>query len=286
MTLHSARAPTSDSSNFSEPQSWDDFVGNKQLLECMQDLVYNVRRRNKRSKLNHLIGGASRSGKTAAVELTVKALLCCNLDMDSLNPCGSCSNCADRFYKHGTGEWNTQVDFANETDNPTPVRSHFLPVDCARASQSDIESLLDILRLDDGNLKIVYLDEVHRLAHRAMDERFLKPLESYPAIWLASSAMMKGNNTAPSLDQMFQNRFDTKIETEKPSRGELANWLGRKCGEASITVEDVGKALPLLADRANRSPGLALQVLNRAYQSRKRHLTIQMIEKHTFSFNP
>ena len=120
-----------------------------------------------------------------------------------------------------------------------------------------------------------------------MDERLLKPIEMYPAIWLASSASIEkeGENDDQKIDKMFQNRFSYRIKTQRPNTREMMLWLVARCKQFGIMVEEAEATLPRLVERSNHSPGMALQVLNKAHKKRKPLLTMKMVEDHIFDFD-
>jgi hypothetical protein len=273
------------------PESWDDIAGNQDLKEYWQDCLKGVRTSGYRSGYNLLVTGGSREGKTSTISFGIKALLCCDFDLKTMNPCHQCVNCTSRFYLNGTGEWHSQVDYPDLADpakHRTPVRSHFVSIDCSRLREADVNDLCMKLRVDDGNLKIVYLDEVHRLARRNMDEMLLKPLEDYHAIWIASSAVVKkdGIGDGEKLDKMFQNRFSYRLQTQRPTKAEMVDWLLSRCEQFSIMLnDDAEKTLSTLIERSNRIPGMALHVLNKAHKKDDRMLTLEMVEKHIFDLD-
>lgn len=268
------------------PERWDQVVGNQALKEYFWDMIWCVRKQGHRSGFNLLATGSSREGKTSLITLGIKCLGCLNLDFETMNPCGKCKCCTLNHHLYGNDGWENVVDFLNEHEAPTPVRYHYRPIDCTRISEAELERVLSELRVNDGNLRIVYLDEVHRLARRSMDEKLLKPLEDFPAIWLASSAYVKRHaGDGHSLEKMFQNRFTFRLSTEKPSRSELILWLAERCHEWNIPVETPEKTLERLAERCRHVPGMALQILNKAHKKRSRLLTSAMVEEHVFDFD-
>lgn len=178
------------------------------------------------------------------------------------------------------------VDFVDENEAPTPVRYQYHPVDCTRLSEAGLEAKLTKIRVCNEDLRIIYLDEVHRLSRRFMDERLLKPLEDSPAIWIASSANVKSNgDDRHGLEKMFQNRFTLQITTELPDLDQLVIWLAERCYEWGIRVELPEVTLPRLAERCHQVPGMAPQVLNKAHKRRSKLLTREMVEEHTFDFD-
>ncbi len=269
-----------------KPETWEDVVGNQELKELCLGLIHRVRILGSTEAFKLLVTGVSRGGKTSLIEFVIKVLLCCNLDRESLVPCGKCVNCKNRVYKFGTGDWNGHVAFFDNSENQTPVRFHYHPLDCARAGTQEVEELLNEIRIDDGDLRIVYLDEVHRLSKQSLDERFLIPLEHYKVIWFASSAMVKesSHDSAQKLDKMFQNRF-LRVQTEKPDETEMTHWLARRCHQHELNCDDAENVLRLLSRRSNLIPGMALQVLDRACISTNRELTREMVERFPFDLD-
>lgn len=266
--------------------SWDQMIGNSRLRTYCQDVVLGVRERGVLSGYNSLIKGPSRTGKTSAIKLMVQAIGCLNLNFDTLAPCGTCFNCRHKNHILGNEGWVEIADVLGESEAPTPIRYLYLPVECPRLTVGDLDELIAKVRYDDGNLKIIYLDEVHRLGRNFNDEKFLGVLEDSSAIWIASSAnLQRDPGDKPSaLDKMFCNRFSFRINTEKPSIEELMIWLADRCEEFGLAVEAPEETLRELSLRSMRVPGLALHVLNRAHKSRSRELTRQLLEEHDFSF--
>lgn len=269
-----------------QPQCWDHIVGNQKLKEYFWDMIWCIRKEGHRSGFNLLTTGESRSGKTATVSFGIKCLGCYDLDFETMNPCGRCANCTMNHHLYGNEDWEGFAEWLSEEEAPTPIRYSYLPIDCTRP-ESELEASLSKIRVNDENLRIVYLDEVHGLKRRNMDEKLLTPLEKYPIIWIASSAVIKKDHAddKSKVDEMFQNRFSFRINTQKPSVEELTAWLAQRCTELGIQCEDARETLRHLAQRSNRNTGMALHVLNRAHKKRSKILTKEMVEDHVFNFN-
>lgn len=268
------------------PERWEQFAGNRELKEYFWDMIWCARKEGHRSGFNLLATGVSRSGKTSMITFGIKCLGCLKFDFDTMNPCGMCKCCTLNHHLYGNDGWENIVDFVDGQDAPTPVRYLYHPIDCTRLSEADLESKLAKLRVCNEDLRIIYLDEVHRLSRRFMDERLLKPLEDFPAIWIASSANVRRDGEGgQTLDKMFQNRFSFRITTELPTLDELVIWLAERCDEWNIRVETPERTLPRLAERCHGVPGMALQVLNKAHKRRSKTLTFEMVEEHTFDFD-
>jgi hypothetical protein len=229
------------------PSSWDEVVGNPELKEHLRDVLWSVRVKGDYSGNNTLVFGPSRSGKTATLKLFMRCLVCHHLDEDSLNPCNrECPPCRAGSEHFGEGGIFQQVH---------RVFFHCLPIDCTAITESELRERLADLR-DFSGVRAVYLDEIHRLARRGMNEQLLKKTEERDFIWLASAISVKG------LEEAFLNRFSTKIKTEAPSVEELAAWLEDRCRSLKLDWDD-SHTMIRLAQRSNGMPGLALHAAPR-----------------------
>jgi hypothetical protein len=258
------------------PRRHEDIVGNGRLKRSLWDHVRATRLEGSRRPARILAYGPSQSGKTATIQYAIKCMGCLNLDTSTLNACGNCFNCQMKNHIYGNRGWEDITLCLGSTAAITPIRYHFIPIDGARVSQPELDEVLDELRYDEGILRIIYIDEVHRLARRRMDEQLLIAMQSYNASWIASSARVD------ELDAMFLNRFYERIETERASIPELGLFLARKCAEWGIRSQAPQADLERLAERCQRIPGLALQVLQRARARHDGTLTRDMIEEHVF----
>lgn len=277
------------------PSRWDQIIGNQPLKEYFWDMIWCVRQEGHRSGFNLLLTGPSRGGKTSGVTLGIQALGCFNLDFDTFNPCGQCSNCTAKIGLHGNDGWENWVDlFEDEETAKKSVRYLYIPLNCGSLDEAEIDKVLAKVRVDDGTLKIIYLDEVHRLVRRGLDSQLLVPLEKHQVVWIASSAYVRkddnedgheGRQKHYELEKMFQNRFTFRIATQKPTVEEMAVWLAERCQEWGIRVEDPEPTLIRLSERSRQLPGMALQVVNKAHKRRSKLLTRQMVEEHVFDFD-
>lgn len=185
--------------------TWDQIVGNKKLKEYFWDMIWCIRREGHVSGFNALITGPSRGGKTSTVSFGIKCIGCLRFDYDTMNPCGECSNCRLNHHLYGNEGWENFVDVLGDDDVSTAVRYHHMPLDCSRLNETQIDDCIDRIRINDEKLRIITLDEVHRLSRRSMDERLLKCIEDFPAIWIAMSANVKkeDDNDLKKLEKMF-----------------------------------------------------------------------------------
>ena len=254
---------------------WSEIIGNVKLKKSLWKLIRCVREQGNFEPYSIFAYGVSRGGKTSTIQYAIKCLLCDNLDHETLDACGHCQNCktnADLYSHYG---WGSFIDPARPGEKS--VRFFFVPVDCSRVTEAELEEILLKIQGNAGQLVIIYLDEFHRLARRRMDEKLLKAIESYPAIWLASSAMTR------ELDVMIKNRFDEKIEIQLPEEDDLAEFLAMRCKELGIWCPDNPKqTLTRLAKRASRITGMALPLLRQACRTPDRALTMDMVNEHVF----
>lgn len=246
------------------PSRWEECIGNRKIVHTYRGLLKQIRLQGKKRAGRYFIHGPSRSGKTATTKLFAQALLCHELNPRTLDPCGLCSACtmdAAQFGQRGLEAYLAQG------------KVHYLPIDATKfTGVSDVIDLLTELRSYDGT-RVVVLDEVHRLQHRAMDEQFLKPIEEKDFIWIASSA------STENLELMFLNRF-VKLATQLPTAEKLAFWLQDRCEAEAVNYEET--ALLRLAERAECVPGVALQAIDFASLDPGTGLTLELVEDFEF----
>lgn len=255
------------------PQRWDHVVGNEDLVEHYQETLRMMLDWEKtgmsawnRKGPSTMVLGNSRSGKTAVTKLFVQSLICEKLDVNTLNPCCLCGPCRRNVARFGEEGLFTDAVCG---------KVHYVPVDCANVTADEINNLIIRLR-DYAGIRVVYLDEVHRL-HRPnsfLEEKLLKPVHETNGMWIASSIRPEG------LEKQFLGRF-TIIYTALPQEDTLALWLSSRCKDWGIARESE-ETFSRLAERANCVPGMALQVLARAYRKSPRFLALKLVEQHVF----
>jgi hypothetical protein len=213
------------------PDRWDLFIGNYRAKKLLRQLVKRIRQqialgdKETLSRLCILLLGGSRSGKSSLVKFFIRCILCELLDMETLDPCCmQCSAC-----KQNSGLYGDAGIFRNlrgaDPGHEWEANLHVVPLDCSRFLGPS--ELIDKLRdLNDGitygGLRIVYMDEVHRLVNRSMDDILLKTIEDTPNLWILSTA-----KPGP-LEDMLLNRV-IKLSTEPPTQeNEMEKWLCAK----------------------------------------------------------
>jgi DNA polymerase III delta prime subunit len=261
-----------------QPRSWDQMPGNYRIKKFFLSLARTLRKqiaKNKNRVLKHmcfLLSGAGRSGKTAATKLLIRCIVCKQLDEVTMTPCdGTCKGCQPIFENTPEGESGMFV-ILETPENRTPV--HFFLINCAKIySPAELkEKLTEISQYAGSGYIIVYLDEVHRLVQRQMDQMLLKEVEEAKYLWFFSTAKPQG------LEDMFQNRL-LIFETELPTVEEMEKLLVDLCDESGITWEPEGIVRAI--EKSNRIIGHALRALALA-SINPEGLTMDLIENDWF----
>lgn len=248
------------------PESVEQIVGNEKQIQYFREAL----KTGGRTPPTILLGD-SRTGKSATIKLFAKILMCEQALEDAPGPCLECDACKDRPDRYG----QRGVEVHMRTDRKMANgKIHFVPCDCTQFTEQSIRDLLSELRDYDG-LRIVYLDEFHRLARRGLDEMLLKPVEEKNFVWWASAVSTEG------IDQMLLNRFCVRLRTEPPTEAALAEWLALRCVAWQLQWDDP-QTLIDLADRSGLIPGKALHVLARAAATSDRMVTKTMLDSHDF----
>jgi hypothetical protein len=271
------------------PSNWSQIAGNKKLKEYLLDLISGVRNHHFTTGYNALVVGDSREGKTATIKLGIKCVGCYDFDFTTMNPCGKCPNCTMNHHLWGNTGYENYCDMVDDKQVSTPIRYRFVPIDCTRVTPKEMDELIVSLQPREDAVRIIYLDEIHRLVRKGMDldHQLLKPMEELEAIWIASSANVKNaeGKNIKKLEKMFLNRFDYVIETEKPDIQEFSKWVMERCVESGVQIDDPETVLPRLAARSSKNIGMALKVLNKAHKRRSKTIDIQLVEDQIFNFD-
>lgn len=270
--------------------SWDHYLGNPKLVGHGKSMVNAFRFRGKRKGWNTLITGESQSGKSSFVKLVMQSMGCYAITPQMLDPCGKCLNCRFKHHIHGNNDWEDVDIFLTSEDSQLPGaawRYAFRFVDCSRVTASEIDDLALWSHQNSDKNQFVFLDEIHRLSRNHLDERLLIPMDECPITWIGASAMIKtatleGGN---GLDMMLQNRFSYRIETVKPPMNEMKQWLSVQCQLAGVAVEKGDATLEKLATSSGRIPGMAIELVEKAYNRDDERLTDAMIDEHVFCFD-
>lgn len=260
-----------------QPRSWDEVIGNYRIKKYFRRLAKKVRKSIDGNanlvldQMSFLLTGLSRTGKTALVKLLIRTIVCNRLDAETFAPCdGTCPACSHIAGKEGREGKSGLFVNLDTPDEKTLV--HFHLIDCTKIqTPADVENKLTEISQScaQGDYVIVYLDEVHRLVKRGMDEILLKEVEEKRYFWFFSTAKPGG------LEDMFQNRL-IKLTTELPTVEEMEKLLVDLCGEAGMNWEP--EAIIRLIEKSNRIVGVALQALAMAFLDPDEGLTLDLVE--------
>ena len=255
------------------PSTWDHFLGNLRLKRFLQRLLRSVRESVRKgrvrdlNKLCFLLAGLSRSGKTSMISFFVRCLVCRILDEMTLNPCdGVCENCRGKPWLY-----DGHAGIFSQAEGDGGVHVHFQVIDAAMIEgPSHLREKVRELHDFGGDVRVVYIDEVHRLVRREMDEILLKAIEQKGLIWIFSTAKPAG------LEDMFLNRL-IKVSTDLPGADELEAWLADRCDEWGINWEP--EAVMRVAEKSNRVVGTALHALALAAVEPEVGLTLELVDE-------
>ncbi len=249
------------------PQRFDQIVGCETAKEHFQELLLG-------SEIggNTLIIGPSGSGKTACVKTYVRSLMCANRDAVTASSCGNCSSCCgfDQRYE----EAGLFAEFQDRSWARGRLPVHFFPLNCGEISKRGLKRLFRKLESFQGH-RVVFLDEVHRLRRDHLDEMLLVPLRELKAMFVGATAKPE------ELDEMFRNRFSTKLTTAKPQPAELAEFIRDRCREWGIQIESDETVIALVR-RSHCIVSNVISALSRAAAKRPSLLTQERVESFEF----
>jgi DNA polymerase III gamma/tau subunit len=256
------------------PPRWELFLGNHRIIKHFKGLVKKLRRLGAEgpvrdlNKLCFLLYGPSRSGKTALVKFLVRCITCQRLNPETLNPCeGDCPACRQKPELCGLEGLFTDLLLGAGSGERMPL--HFAVVDCTliHTPEQLREKLITLTSY--SGIRLYYLDEVHRLVHRGMDEMLLKAVEEKDFLWFFSTAKPGG------LEDMLQNRL-LKFTTEAPTAEKMEAWLADRCNEWGINWEP--EAVMRVVEKSNCIVGTALHALALASIDPEEGLTLDLVE--------
>lgn len=256
------------------PGTWDDFVGNRQVVRHFKNIVRTIRIEKQIKDHSTLLIGPSGVGKTAMVRKMAQCILCENLCPETLNCCNKCEACKKLAYLEGNDDIVSRID-ADEGR----IDHIFSPIDCTK-SNLQIQSCLGELQVAPSKIRIAHLEEVGCLANDSKDLETLVPLEDRGFIWIGTGMDYKG------LSPAFFRRFATKLRPTLPTRDELAIWLTKQSVGFGVRCESL-ETMQRLAERAGLRPAYGLQVIKYAqnFPGDEAVITRDMVEEHIFDFN-
>ena len=241
------------------PRTRDDIAGNSEIKQFLWGQFGAIRFEEQHHGSNAMIIAPPGTGKSTAVRLFLMSLLCENLDQH-LNPC-HVPHCCGRDSL--TGRCGL---FAQESS----VHVEVMTVNCADVHPDQLRRVREIADARSGPL-VIWLDEVHRLARRNLDEELLVAMDTTEAMWLATSTTVGGPEPA------FVDRFRLRLSTSPPTRNEFVGWLAARCVDCGVRVDNP-TTLALIADDIGRNGRQGLAALSFAISLNNRLLTRSVAE--------
>ena len=236
------------------PKKWSDIVGNMEIIQLwMGFLIHGI--------CNACFTGPSRTGKTRAITLGIKAL-CCTNRTEELNPCGMCWTCkaldGERHCHSGT--------FVGLTGGVHTFKA----INCETVTEKELMDLH--LEVDlDNPATILYLDEVAALGRRGLERLILKDSDEPKSTWIASAVKVKpiAKPKGEPPDREFlsvpmQGRFAVYGGTTVPSEAELTQWIKDRSQDWEIIIEDEELSIPLMIYLSDLRVGLVIHIFSAA----------------------
>jgi len=235
------------------PSCWSEIAGNSEVVETWKNFIAN-------GLCNALFTGPSRSGKTRATRLGIRALLCPNRT-GLLSPCGKCSACK------ATDEGRTV--HAGVFRAMTGSEYSFYPVDCETVTADELDSLHTEVKFE-NETTVIYLDEVAALRRRRLEGRLLKVIDETKAIWISSAISLKREKGkrkgewTERLSKEMKGRFAIKVGTSLPHPDDFYTWIEGMARAWKIVILEPATTIPLMVKRSRCRVGYVVNMFAEA----------------------
>jgi DNA polymerase-3 subunit gamma/tau len=212
------------------PQTWDDVVGQKHVIQTLAQAVASGRTAHA-----YLFSGPRGTGKTSMARILAKAVNCLAED-PAARPCNECAHC--RAINGGTFMDLIEIDAASNT------------------SVEDIRDLRERVLFSpaEGRFKVYIIDEVHMLSTAAFNA-LLKTLEEPPAHVLFVLATTEVHKIPATVISRCQRHEFRRLGVE-----EMVIHLEQMAKEEGLQVERA--ALETVARQATGSMRDAVSLLD------------------------
>lgn len=241
------------------PSRFEDYIGNQKVKETVYNTLRNATESGKSFPQKIMLTGATGCGKTTLARIIVREYMCENRDpvMGACGECGACLEC-DYYIQTGRAEDIQDVDEIDITIN---------------GGKADIERINEEIQvLPMRKWRVMLFDEVHQATEQAQNA-MLKTFEEPPAHALIIIATTNPEKLLPTL----VNRFNLRLEIQKPSIKELVAHLKNICSLENIPNDNEG--LRIISARANRIIRDALNLLEHVASSRKSAEVSSVVEE-------
>jgi hypothetical protein len=235
------------------PGCWTEIAGNSKVIETWKNFIAN-------GLCNALFTGLNGSGKTRAISLGIRALLCPNRT-ELLSPCGKCPACK------ATAEGRTV--HAGVFTAITGSEYSFYPVDCETVTADELDSLHTEVKFE-NETTIIYLDEVAALRRRRLEGRLLKVIDETEAIWIASAISLKRKKGSRKgewterLSKEMKRRFAIKVGTSLPHPDDFYTWIEGRARAWEIVILEPATTIPLMVKRSRCRVGYVVNMFSAA----------------------
>ena len=223
-------------------ETWDDVLGNDSIKALLQNTLRALET-GKQFRLNTLLLGDSRQGKTSILEFFLRCIHCRNLSAETLNPnCNpACISCRNENLRHGDCDYHPEKGYV-----------YSRVIDCTTATAQEIHEWFEDVKNTHGT-RVMVLDEFARLADRVAGQRLLRSLEEPGMLWFATAISDK--NFEPAILRRFN-----RLETEPPSLQQLTKWTCQRMNRQGIKADN-NSTISTLIRAAGCSPGVIVEVL-------------------------
>lgn len=210
------------------PRTFDEVVGQDATVKGIRAYVAKARAAHAAGSVDYphalLFSGESGCGKTTLAFIVARALVCENIQ-PGYNPCGECDSCLAVF------------DYETEESNPLCAKRVIASKGMANmAAVGDLISYTSVRSPLPSGLKIVIIDECHRMSTAAQDA-LLGELEDKTQARAKGTIWMFCTTEVKKVQPAVLNRTTPYVIKSVPD-GTMAPLLRRVADQAGVSVDD------------------------------------------------
>lgn len=210
------------------PRTFDEVVGQDATVKGIRAYVAKARAAHAAGSVDYphalLFSGESGCGKTTLAFIVARALVCENIQ-PGYNPCGECDSCLAVF------------DYETEESNPLCAKRVIASKGMANiAAVGDLISYTSVRSPLPSGLKIVIIDECHRMSAAAQDA-LLGELEDKTQARAKGTIWMFCTTEVKKVQPAVLNRTTPYVIKSVPD-GMMAPLLRRVAEQAGVSVDD------------------------------------------------
>jgi DNA polymerase III gamma/tau subunit len=210
------------------PRTFDEVVGQDATVKGVRAYVAKARAAHAAGSVDYphalLFSGVSGCGKTTLAFIVARALVCENIQ-PGYNPCGECDSCLAVF------------DYETEESNPLCAKRVIASKGMANmAAVGDLISYTSVRSPLPSGLKIVIIDECHRMSAAAQDA-LLGELEDKTQARAKGTIWMFCTTEVKKVQPAVLNRT-TPYVIKGVSDEKMAPLLRRVADQAGVSVDD------------------------------------------------